>query len=193
MYEGIFMTVPILQDFPHSFDSERLTIRCPLPGDGAELLAAIVESQAELAPWLPWAVGEQKLEQVEENVRRGHARFLTREDLWLMLFLRGTNTVVGGSGLHRIDWAVPKFEIGYWVRTRFARQGYIKEAVTAVSQFAFETLGAKRVEIRCDANNVRSAAIPPKVGFVHEATLRQDGRHHVSGDLRDTMIFAKIA
>ena len=67
------------------------------------------------------------------------------------------------------------------------------EAVTAVSQFAFETLGAKRVEIRCDANNVRSAAIPPKVGFVHEATLRQDGRHHVSGDLRDTMIFAKIA
>lgn len=156
------MTTPILRDFPHSFDSERLTIRCPLPGDGAALLEAIVESQTELAPWLPWAVGEQKLAKVEENVRRGYARFLTREDLWLMLFLRGTNTVVGGSGLHRIDWAVPKFEIGYWVRTRFAGQGYIKEAVTAVSHFAFETLGAKRVEIRCDANNVRSAAIPPK-------------------------------
>lgn len=187
------MTVSILRDFPHSFDSERLTIRCPLPGDGADLLAAIVESQTELAPWLPWAVGEQKLEDVEANVRRGHTRFLAREDLWLMLFLRGTNTVVGGSGLHQIDWAVPKFEIGYWVRTSFAGQGYIKEAVTAVSHFAFATLEAKRVEIRCDANNVRSAAIPPKLGFVHEGTLRQDGRHHLSGELRDTMIFAKVA
>ncbi len=47
------MTTSILRDFPHGFDSERLTIRCPLPGDGAALLEAIVESQAELAPWLP--------------------------------------------------------------------------------------------------------------------------------------------
>lgn len=186
------MTAPILRDFPHCFESERLTIRCPLPGDGVELLAAIVESQAELAPWLPWAVGEQTLEQTEENARRGHGRFLAREDLWLMLFLRGTNMLVGGSGLHRIDWLVPRFEIGYWVRSRFAGQGYIKEAVTAVSHFAFETLGAKRVEIRCDANNLRSAAIPPKVGFVHEATLRQDSRHHSTGQLRDTLIFAKL-
>ena len=46
---------PILHDIPLSFTSERLTIRCPQPGDGAALNAAVLESLAELRPWLPWA------------------------------------------------------------------------------------------------------------------------------------------
>ena len=52
----------------------------------------------------------------------------------------------------------------------------------------FETLGANRVEIRCDALNARSAAVPRRLGFVHEATLRNDTRDH-TGKLRDTFIF----
>ncbi len=109
-----------------------------------------------------------------------------------MLLLKGTNTIIGGSGLHRINWKVPKFEIGYWVRTSLARQGYITEAVAGITDFAFNTLGAKRVEIRCDALNGRSAAIPQRLGFIHEGTLRHEDRHHVNNELRDTMIFAKI-
>jgi hypothetical protein len=35
-------------------------------------------------------------------------------DLLSVLYLKGTNTFVGGSGLHRMDWSVSRFEIGYW-------------------------------------------------------------------------------
>ncbi|MCI0575365.1 MAG: GNAT family N-acetyltransferase [Chloroflexi bacterium] len=183
----------IMRDFPHSFETERLTIRCPLPGDGAELNVAIVESWDELGQWLPFATGTKPtVEESEANVRRAYLKFLDREDLRLSLFLKGTNTMVGSSGLHRIDWKVPRFEIGYWVQTRFARQGYITEAVAGVTDFAFNVLGAKRVEIRCDAENVRSAAVPRRLGFVHEGTLRNESRHHLTGQLRDTMIFAKV-
>ena len=87
---------------------------------------------------------------------------------------------------------MPRFEIGYWVRTSYARQGYITEVVAGLTDFAFETLGAKRVEIRCDALNERSAAIPRRLGFTHEATLRQEDRNYFTHELRDTMIFAKI-
>jgi len=31
----------------------------------------------------------------------------------------------------------------------------------------------RRVEIHCDPRNVRSAAVPKKLGFTHEATLRE--------------------
>jgi RimJ/RimL family protein N-acetyltransferase len=31
----------------------------------------------------------------------------------------------------------------------------------------------RRVEIHCDPDNVRSAAVPRKLGFTHEATLRK--------------------
>jgi RimJ/RimL family protein N-acetyltransferase len=182
----------LLREIPTSFETARLSIRCPQPGDGAEMNAAVLESLDELRPWMPWAETAPTVEESEVNVRRGQARYLLREDLWMLLFLKDAHTLVGGSGLHRIDWVVPKFEIGYWVRTRFAGQGYITEAVTGLAAFAFTTLGARRVEIRCDARNERSSAVARRSGFIHEGTLQCDARCHVTGQLRDTLVFARV-
>ncbi len=184
---------PILREFPYSFETKRLTIRGPLPGDGAELYTAVAESQEALKPWLPWAVNIPDAEAYEARVREGRLKFLSRDDLWLMLLLKETNTIIGGSGLHRIDWDVPKFEIGYWVRTGYAGRGYITEAVEGITNFAFDMLGAKRVEIRCDAKNIRSAAVPQRLGYKLEGILRCDDRHHLTNELRDTMVFSKVS
>ena len=169
----------ILRDLPGTLETERLTIRCPQPGDGPELNAAVIESWDDLRPWMPWAVDLPTVEQSEALVRRAQVRFLAREDLWLLLFLRGTHTRVGSSGLHRIDWSVPRVEIGYWARRRYARQGYITEAAVGISGFAFDVLGARRVEIRCDARNERSAAVARRAGFALEATIRHASRDHL--------------
>jgi RimJ/RimL family protein N-acetyltransferase len=185
---------PILRDFPASFDTARLTIRSPQPGDGPEVNAAVRETLAELQPWMPWAAGDPPtVEESEARLREGHAKFLSREDMWLLLFLKGTNTLVGSSGLHVRDWTVPRFEIGYWARTRFAGQGYITEAVLGIADFGFNVVGAKRIEIHCDALNERSAAVARRAGFIYEGTLRHDSRHHLDDKrLRDTMIFALV-
>ncbi len=185
------MKDPILLDFPDTFDTERLTVRSPMPGDGEELQAAVAESIDDLRPWLPWAKEIPTVEEEEIAVRKGHARFLTREDLWLLLFLKGTHTLVGGSGLHRIDWNVPCFEIGYFARSRFAGQGYITEAVRGITRFAFKTLGARRVEIRCDARNEPSRRVAERAGFELEATLRNYAVA-VNGDLHDTLIYVRL-
>ena len=181
----------LLLDFPESFESDRLTIRAPHPGDGAEINAAVRETFDDLKVWMPWAQQMPTLEESETFVRRAQCQFLAREELTLFLFLKGTNTMVGSSGLHRLDWDIPKFEIGYWCRKRFQGQGYITESTEAIAQFAFETLGAKRVEIRCDSKNVRSQRIPDRLGFKLEGTLRNDSLSP-SGELRDTLVFAKI-
>ena len=181
----------LLLDFPESFESDRLTIRAPRPGDGAEINAAVRETFDDLKVWMPWAQQMPTLEESESYVRRAQCQFLAREELTLFLFLKGTNTTVGSSGLHRVDWDIPKFEIGYWCRKRFQGQGYITESTEAITQFAFETLGAKRVEIRCDSKNVRSRRIPDRLGFKLEGTLRNDSLSP-AGELRDTLVFAKI-
>ncbi len=181
----------LLLDFPESFESERLTIRAPRPGDGTEMYAAVRETFDDLKPWMPWARQMPTLQELEGYVRRTQCQFLAREDLALLLFLKGTNTIVGGSGLHRIDWDIPKFEIGYWCRKCFQGQGYITESTETITKFAFETLGAKRVEIRCDTKNVRSRRIPDRLGFRLEGTLRNNSLS-TSGELRDTLVFAKI-
>lgn len=183
---------PILRDFPDSFDTERLTIRSPRPGDGPALFAATNQSRQQLRQWLPWAnTDNPKLENAEQTVRHAHSKFLTREDLMLLLTLKETSQLIGGSGLHRIDWSIPKFEIGYWIHTAHTGQGYVTEAVQAITQFAFDQLGAQRIEIRCDSRNTRSAAIPQRLGYTHEGTLHANSRHHITNQLHDTLIFAK--
>ncbi len=185
------MENPILIDFPYSFETERLIIRGPLPGDGVGVRAAVVESQQALIPWMPWAIDIPSEQQYEVRVREGRLKFLAREDLWMMLILKGEDVIIGGSGLHRIDWSVPKFEIGYWVRTSYTGRGYITEAVNGITAFALDTLKARRVEIRCDVKNERSAAVARRAGYTLEGTLHHEARDHF-GQLRDTHIFSKI-
>ena len=185
------MKPPILRDFPESFETERLLIRSPLPGDGPQMHAAVNESLGELTPWMPWPKEHRTVEDSEASVRRARDRFVAREDLMLLLLLKGTETLVGSSGLHRIDWNVPKFEIGYWCRTRFAGQGYVTEAVRGITAFAFEALGARRLEIRCDSRNLPSARVAERAGFRLEGELRNN-ELDTGGHLRDTLVYAMI-
>lgn len=180
---------PITLDFPDHFETERLLIRAPRIGDGAILNQAVRESAAELAPWMPWARQEQSLAESEANIRQAVAKWTLRTDLRLMVFDK-SGEMVGSSGLHRMDWRVPKFEIGYWGRTGWSGRGLMTEAVRGIADFAFETLGARRVEILCDALNERSAALARRAGFAHEATLANYARR--GDELYDMMIFARI-
>jgi RimJ/RimL family protein N-acetyltransferase len=182
---------PLALEFPEEFCSERLRIRAYREGDGAALNAGVLESLAELRPWMPWAQAAPTVEESEAVCRAARLRFLAREDLTLGLFLLCDGAFVGGSGLHRIDWGVPRFEIGFWLRTSLCGRGLATEAVRAIAGFAFGTLRAERVEIRCDSRNARSAAVALRAGFAHEATLHHDSRG-TDGALRDTQIYVRL-
>lgn len=186
------MDEPILYDFPNEFFTERLHIRMPLPGDGEQVQQAITRSQEVLAKWLPFAQNEQTLLETEVNVREAYLAFLKRDDLRLHIFDKETNQFIGCTGLHRIDWKVPKFEIGYWIDKEQSGKGLITEAVQGVTDFAFTELKANRVEIRCDSLNAKSRAIPERLGFTLEGILHRDSTALVGGGLRDTCIYAKV-
>ena len=185
------MTPPLDLEIPESFETERLIIRCPREGDGAEVNAAIRETFEALKPWMPWVDPIPTPEQTEERQRQARADFLHRTDLPLNLYSKASGMFVGGSGLHRMDWAVPRFEIGYWCRLRFQNQGFISEAVRGITAFAFLTLGANRVEIRCDNLNEPSRKVAERCGYTYEATLRNTGRR-VDGSLRHTLVYSLI-
>jgi RimJ/RimL family protein N-acetyltransferase len=119
-------------------------------------------------------------------------RFAAHEELTWLLFLKGEPTLIGVVSLHNIVWLVPKFMMSFWIRTPYARQGYMTEATQKLVDFAFETLGACRVEISCDSRNERSQALAQRLGFEHEGTLRCDYRDHLTNELIDDMIFAKV-
>lgn len=181
----------ILLELPEQFESNRLLIRAPLWGDGPAINEAIQESIEELRPWMPWAQSIPTIDESEANIRQARLSFLERQDLRLIMLHKETGQIVGSSGLHRIDWKARKFEIGYWVRTSFAKQGYVTEAVHAIANYAIEQLRANRIEIRCDDRNVQSARVAERSGFTLEGTLRNDSVG-VDGSIRNTMVFSKV-
>jgi len=187
---------PPLIDIPERLEGERVVLLAPRAGLGAELAVVVAQSLSHLRPWMVWAQEAPTAESAELVVRRMQAEFIARRDLAWQLYARRADgspgRLLGGTGLHRIDWAVRKFEVGYWIRPEAAGQGHVSEAVRLLVALAFERLAAGRVEIRCDTRNVRSRAVAERCGFELEGVLRRDALG-VDGTARDTAVYARIA
>lgn len=184
-------TDPILRAIPVPIVTPRLILRAPRPGDGAALNAAVHDSFAALSQWMVWARARPTADESEEYVRRAAAAWLLRTELPLLGFDRETGELALSTGLHGLDWGLPAFEIGYWVRDGHGGRGLITEAAHAVTRWAFAALGAVRVEIRCDPDNARSVAVIDRLGFTREGVLRRAARSP-DGGLRDTLVAARL-
>lgn len=186
---------PLLVDLPAQITTGRFVLRAPRAGDGDMLNAAVCQSIEALRPWMPWAQQVPTLQESELECRRMAAKFLRREDLPLFILEPGSGAgeerLLGGTGLHRIDWSVPRFEIGYWRRSGEERRGVIGEAVSRLSRFAFDHLGARRVEIRMAGSNAASRRVAERAGFTFEGLLRRDTLG-VDGQPRDTLVYSRV-
>lgn len=183
---------PLLLDLPERIETARLAIRAPRAGDGPTLHEAIVETLDDLRRYpssLRWALETPTVERYEVFCRRGAALWLLRADMPMLLFRRDSGEFVGGSGLHRFDWAERRFEIGWWCRRRFQGSGYITEAAQAIVEFAFAHLGARRVFALGDDANEKSWRVCERLGMAWEGTMRSE-RADPDGSRRDMRLYA---
>jgi RimJ/RimL family protein N-acetyltransferase len=147
-------------------------VRCWEPRDAPLLKDAVDSSLDHLRPWLPWAHEEpQPLEEKVELLRRFRGMFDLGQDFIYGILSADESEAIGGSGLHTRR-GEGTFEIGYWIRESRAGQGMCTEAVAALTRVGFELCEVDRIEIRVDPENAASLAIPRKLGFVEEGTLR---------------------
>ncbi|MEP6673189.1 MAG: GNAT family protein, partial [Chthoniobacter sp.] len=80
--------------------------------------------------------------------------------------------IVGIASYHRIDWLNRSTSIGYWLAEAHEGQGLVTASCQVLVDHAFAALNLHRLAIACATGNTRSRAIPPRLGFVHEARLR---------------------
>ena len=166
--------------------TERTMVRCWNPTDAALLKEAVDSSLDHLRSWMPWAEHEPtELEDKIELLRQWRGKFDLDQDFTYGVFDPDETRVLGGTGLHT------RFEpsIGYCIRSDSANRRQATEVAAALTRVAFEVHQVDRVEIHCDPANIRSAAIPKKLGFIHEATLRRRVPSS-SGELRVEMVWS---
>lgn len=183
------MAIPPLVQVPTRLVTRRLILRAPVPSDAPELNALIRSSLPELKPWMIWAQTPPPLAETRAFIRARLADFRARTHFMMLLVSRRSGHIVGSMAILRIDWAVPKMEIGYWCATRSTGHGYITEAAGALTHLAFETLGAARVEIVCDARNTGSRAVAERLGYRLDGILKNE-RRSPDGQLTDSCLYA---
>ena len=185
------MNGPAIAKPIYRIETNRLIIRCWDPKDAALIQEAAAASKEHLLPFMPWAANEpQTVEQKAELTRRFRGLFDRGEDYVYGIFNRDESRALGGTGLHtRLSGNA--LEIGYWLHKDFINQGYITESTAALTKVAFEIYHVDRMEIHCSVENLASAAVPRKLGYIHEATRRR--LTYANGKPSDSMVWTLFA
>ncbi|HLF74281.1 MAG TPA: GNAT family protein [Anaerolineales bacterium] len=170
------MREPGIANPAYRVETKRLVIRCYQPSDVQMLARSVSESVEHLKPWMPWAHSEpEPIEEKEKRLRKFRDMFDLGQDFVYGIFDLKETRLLGGTGLHT-RLGENELEIGYWIHRDFAKQGLATESTAALVKVAFELIHIHRIEIHCDPGNLASAAIPRKLGFTHEGTLRAKTR-----------------
>ncbi|MEM6972417.1 MAG: GNAT family protein [Pseudomonadota bacterium] len=183
--------------------TERLVLRAPELADFEAWAMLRRESRSFLQPWEPrWSADHltsrafrNRVVWADRSIRQGDA-------VPLFITLRETGAVVGGLTLSNIRREPAEAgTLGYWTGARHLRQGYMREALTALVAHACGEMNLSRLEAACLPDNIASRALLERCGFKYEgvaqsylqidgrwrnhvlyAALRPDRRGRVEGD-----------
>jgi len=173
---------------PESVRTPRLLLRPWRAEDAPRLLPVLEANQSHLGSWIPRRVSEPApLPALAARLAGFGADFAAAREWRYALFTPDGGTVVGEVGLYPRDShgrvpfaAADRVEIGYWLRADMTGRGLATEATEAVLAIASSLPTLGHAEIRCDARNAPSAALPRRLGFALAET--QEEAAAVAGD-----------
>lgn len=142
-----------------------LTLRKAVPADAELLSVVLADSFDHLAPWMPWAIPEA----VTPAAQREHLAAAKRS--WdadtayeFLLMTPDDGALLGMCGLHR-RIGPGAIELGYWLAAGAVGHGHMTTAVGSLTDVALSLPDVGRAEIHCDEANVRSQAVPRRLGY----------------------------
>jgi RimJ/RimL family protein N-acetyltransferase len=155
---------------PERIDVSGYLLRPPAVGDAEALATVVLANLDHLSPWMPWATQEKATVREEvayaERMQQGWAD--GSEFAYLLTAPDGG--IVGGFGLHR-RIGPGGIEIGYWLAREATGQGLATAGARALTEAGLDLDDVERLEIHCDVTNLRSAAVPQRLGYRLTGTI----------------------
>lgn len=149
---------------PERIELEHLVIRREMSDDAADVAQAIASNLDRLNPWMQWAAAESATTEAQ-HVRIGQSRERwDRGEEYDYALVDTAGTFLGKIGYHR-RIGRGALELGYWIVGQAEGNGIITAAADALTTIALTLDDIERVEIHCDAANLRSQAVPRRLGY----------------------------
>ena len=166
-----------------------LSVRLLEERHAPELYALIDANREHLSRWFPWVERTTEVAHTRDFLRRSLQKFADGNGFEAGIF-RGEEHV-GMIGLHYLHRDPGRTEIGYWLAADAQGAGVMTRAVRGLIRILFDDYGLERVEIRCHPENVRSRAVPERLGFRQEGVLRRVGM--LRGEPFDHVVYGLLA
>ncbi|EBA09147.1 GNAT family N-acetyltransferase [Sagittula stellata] len=155
-------------------ETERLTLRPPMHSDYTPWQTLRSESRGFLVPWEPtWAADHLSRKAFTNRVYWASRSISGGTAVPLFLIRREDDALVGAITLDNIRRGPAQAgTLGYWTGQPYARNGYMAEAIAAVTHHAFERLGLSRLEAACLPENTASRGLLERSGFKYEGVAQ---------------------
>lgn len=168
--------------------SSQLQLRPLVEADAEELHSLIEANRERLARWLRWAATQT----FEDTVRfTREAETLAAEKSGAQTAIAIEGKIAGVIGFPGVDWENRSTHLGYWLGAKNEGRGVMTTATRAMVDRALGVWELNRIEIRVAVENRRSRAIPERLGFRQEGTLRKAER--VNGRYFDSAVYSMLA
>lgn len=166
----------------------RLLLR-PYRASDAPAVFAIFSDPKVMQYWStpPWT----DIEQAHAAIGRDLQAHESGEALRLGIERVADGALIGQCTLFNLSAGSRRAEIGYCLASSAWGQGYMEEALRALVDYGFGSLGLNRIEADIDPRNEASARSLERLGFVREGLLRQ--RWIVDGLVSDSALYGLLA
>jgi ribosomal-protein-serine acetyltransferase len=155
--------------FEATLNSE-LQLRMLREGDAEGLFRLVDANRQHLREWLPWLDANTTPEHSRQFIQSTLRQQAGDQGFVCAIILRGR--MVGLVGYHPIRWSNKSVELGYWLSRDAVGQGIMTRCCRVLVDHAFFVLGLNRVAIPVAVGNIRSRAIPERLGFKQEGVTR---------------------
>lgn len=157
-----------------ALETERLLLRLPQMKDYSEWTRVRSEGADFLLKWEPLRGRDYASRKAFRNRVYWSARSVA-EGRALPLFVtdRRSGAFMGAITMDNIRRGPAQMaNLGYWIGPDFARQGYMREAVTALVTYGFNVLDLSRIEAACLPKNAASRGLLETCGFKYEGVAQ---------------------
>lgn len=166
--------------------TETIWLELIAPQHSVGLYAIAEKNRETLRPWLPWVDRMADVRFIEQYIQGALMRH--KEGQEYAFVIEEAGKIIGRIGVYKIDPFNKIGEIGYWLDRDSGGRGIATQSTAALLSFCFDTLQLNRVEIRCAVENVKSQAVPQRLGFELEGIFKQ--AEAIRGAFYDLKIYA---
>lgn len=161
--------------FYHRVDDE-IRLKLLEHRDAEPLFRLTDQNRAYLRQWMPWIDGTRTPDDTRHFIEEARRKLAHNEGMTVGILYEGK--LCGVIDYHAMNHANKRTAIGYWLAESLQGRGIMTRVCRAFTGYAFSALEMNRVEIMAGTENVRSRAIPERLGFAFEGTARQAMRLH---------------